>query len=149
MRIGEVARLADVNVQTLRYYERRGLLAPPPRTPGGYRIYPTETVTLVRFIKALQVLGFTLCETADILRLRETLDPLDARLIAAQARDGVRARMDRLKTIDTALTHLLASADSADAPTRTLDARLIETVGRLRSPAVAEQIPPAPPPSAR
>ena len=74
MRIGEVARLADVNVQTLRYYERRGLLAPPPRTPGGYRIYPTETVTLVRFIKALQVLGFSLVFAGRTLDLRATAD---------------------------------------------------------------------------
>jgi DNA-binding transcriptional MerR regulator len=67
LRTGEVAERAGVNVQTLRYYERRGLIAEPDRTLGGHRTYPPETVTLVGVIKAAQRLGFTLDEVADLL----------------------------------------------------------------------------------
>jgi DNA-binding transcriptional MerR regulator len=68
LRSGEVAERAGVNVQTLRYYERRGLIAEPDRTLGGHRTYPPDTVTLLGVIKAAQRLGFTLDEVADLLR---------------------------------------------------------------------------------
>jgi DNA-binding transcriptional MerR regulator len=67
LRSGQVAAAAGVNVQTLRYYERRGLLARPGRTLGGHRVYPLQTVTLLRIIKAAQRLGFTLDEVADLI----------------------------------------------------------------------------------
>ena len=68
MRSGEVAHAAGVNQQTLRYYERRGLLAEPMRTPGGHRLYPAEAVTVIRVIKAAQGLGFSLGEVAELLQ---------------------------------------------------------------------------------
>jgi DNA-binding transcriptional MerR regulator len=67
LRTSEVARAAGVNQQTLRYYERRGLIAEPTRSPGGHRLYPQEAVTVVRIIKAAQRLGFTLDEVTDLL----------------------------------------------------------------------------------
>jgi MerR family mercuric resistance operon transcriptional regulator len=67
LRSGQVARAAGVNLQTLRYYERRGLLAEPQRSLGGHRLYPAEAVTVLRVIKAAQRLGFTLDEVADLL----------------------------------------------------------------------------------
>ncbi|MFI6169123.1 MerR family transcriptional regulator [Nocardia sp. NPDC051052] len=67
LRTGELAAAAGVNVQTLRYYERRGLLAEPDRSLGGHRRYPEDTVTVLRVIKAAQRLGFTLEEVADLL----------------------------------------------------------------------------------
>ena len=67
LRSGQVAAAAGVNRQTLRYYERRGLLAKPDRSLGGHRLYPSETVTVLRVIKAAQRLGFTLDEVADLL----------------------------------------------------------------------------------
>ena len=67
LRSGEVAEAAGVNLQTLRYYERRGLLAEPDRTLGGHRLYPPATVTILRVIKTAQRLGFTLEEVADLL----------------------------------------------------------------------------------
>jgi len=60
MRIGEVARRAGVNVETLRYYERRGLLDEPPRGINGHREYDEETVRFVKAVKEAQRLGFTL-----------------------------------------------------------------------------------------
>lgn len=67
LRIGQLAGAAGVKVQTLRYYERRGLLDEPDRTPGGHRLYPPETVTVIRVIKAAQRLGFSLGEVAELL----------------------------------------------------------------------------------
>ena len=67
LRSGQLADAAGVNLQTLRYYERRGLLTSPQRSPGGHRLYPSESVTLLRVIKTAQRLGFTLTEVADLL----------------------------------------------------------------------------------
>ena len=70
MTIGKVARQAGVNLQTVRYYERRRLLAPARRSESGYRLYAPESVRVIRFIKNAQALGFTLEEAAKLLRLR-------------------------------------------------------------------------------
>lgn len=67
LRTAKVAELASVNPQTLRYYQRRGLVPEPVRSPGGHRAYPPETVTLLQVIKAAQRLGFTLNEVAELL----------------------------------------------------------------------------------
>lgn len=67
LRSGRVADLAGVTVETLRYYERRGIIAEPARSLGGHRLYPDQTVTTLRVIKAAQRLGFTLDEVAELL----------------------------------------------------------------------------------
>jgi MerR family mercuric resistance operon transcriptional regulator len=67
LRSSQVAAAAGVNLQTLRYYERRGLLAEPDRSLGGHRLYPEQAVTVLKVIKAAQRLGFTLDEVADLL----------------------------------------------------------------------------------
>jgi Hg(II)-responsive transcriptional regulator len=69
MRIGEVARRAAVNIQTLRYYERRGLLRAPARLQSGYRAYDDDAVAVVRFIRHAQELGFTLADIDELLHL--------------------------------------------------------------------------------
>jgi MerR family transcriptional regulator, copper efflux regulator len=69
LRIGKLARLANVNVQTLRFYEREGLLSKPRRRLSGYREYPPEAVGLVRLIKRIQALGFSLKEIKVVLAL--------------------------------------------------------------------------------
>ena len=68
--IGKLAQRAQVNTQTIRYYERRGLLPDPERTVSNYRVYSTDTVLRVRFIKRAQDLGFTLSEIKELLELR-------------------------------------------------------------------------------
>lgn len=68
--IGQVASAADVNIQTIRYYERRGLFASPRRTPSGYRQYAEDAVSRLRFIKHAQELGFSLKEIQELLGLR-------------------------------------------------------------------------------
>lgn len=73
LQIGKVARLADVGVETIRYYEREGLIAEPPRKESGYRQYPEETVNRIRFIRRAKELGFSLKEIGELLSLR--MDP--------------------------------------------------------------------------
>jgi len=70
--IGKLATEAGVPIQTVRFYERRGLIADPPRTPSGYREYPVETVRRLRFIRRAKKLGFSLREIEELLALRMT-----------------------------------------------------------------------------
>jgi len=70
--IGELARRAHVNIETIRYYERRGLLPEPPRNKSGHRLYPSEALKRTDFIKRCQTIGFSLNEIAEILALRIT-----------------------------------------------------------------------------
>ncbi len=100
MQTGEVAARAGVNIQTLRYYERRGLLGRPPRTSSGYRRYSDETVRIVRFVKRAQELGFTLDEAEQLLRLRH---------VTVSRRPSVRAlAVAKLADIDTRIAQLTA-----------------------------------------
>lgn len=71
--IGQVAKAANVNVETIRYYQRRGLLPEPVKPLGGHRRYSNEDVTRLKFIKRAQVLGFTLEEIENLLRLEEAI----------------------------------------------------------------------------
>ncbi len=70
LKIGEVARRTGVSVETVRYYEREGILDPPARRPSGYRAYPEEAVRRIRFVKRSQHLGFSLKAIAELLALR-------------------------------------------------------------------------------
>ncbi len=72
MTIGRLAKAVGVNIQTVRYYERRKLLTPTARKPSGYRLYGDDTLKRLRFIKNAQALGFTLHEIAELLNLRVT-----------------------------------------------------------------------------
>jgi DNA-binding transcriptional MerR regulator len=101
LRAGQVAAAAGVNLQTLRYYERRGLLAEPLRSPGGHRQYPAEAVTMLRIIKAAQRLGFTLSEVADLLEASGHRRGEDAALPARAAAKlaEVEARIADLQVV--------------------------------------------------
>ncbi|WP_433663875.1 MerR family transcriptional regulator [Nocardia sp. CA-128927] len=107
LRTGEVAAAAGVNVQTLRYYERRGLLAEPNRSLGGHRLYPERTVATLRIIKAAQRLGFTLEEIADLLEATRPHGRHDV---------GLHARaVTKLAQVDTELAELTAVRDTLRA----------------------------------
>lgn len=105
MLIGQVATAAAVNVQTLRYYERVGLLPRPARRASGYRTYPGDTVRRVRFIKRAQDLGFTLGEIADLLALRrQSVSACErAQTRAAATRDRIVEKMRDLERMRTGL----------------------------------------------
>src|SRR5713226_8911199 len=68
--IGHLAKQAGVNLETVRYYERRGLLLRPPRSASGYRLFPAEAARRLRFIRRAQELGFSLAEIGELLSLR-------------------------------------------------------------------------------
>ncbi|MGW6935551.1 MerR family transcriptional regulator [Lentzea sp. NPDC054927] len=110
LRTGQVAEAAGVNIQTLRYYERRGLLAEPERSLGGHRMYPAEAVTTLRVIKAAQRLGFTLEEVADLLdagRHRHGAADFGLQSRARAKLEEVEARISDLNTIRTSLLDAL------------------------------------------
>jgi DNA-binding transcriptional MerR regulator len=88
-----------VNPQTLRYYERRGLLAEPGRTLGGHRLYPAETVTTLRVIKAAQRLGFTLDEVAELLEMGTHTQSTGLATRAEQKLTEVEAKIADLEII--------------------------------------------------
>lgn len=110
LRAGEVAARSGVHRETLRYYERRGLIPPPPRRISGYRAYPAETVERVRLIKWAQGLGFTLREIVELSRI-----PRDhVRGRAQHVRSRVAAKIDeidkRISRLVTVKRELLAIA---------------------------------------
>lgn len=109
--IGELAREAGVNVQTVRYYERRGLLEEPPRRASGYREYPESDVARLGFIRRAQALGFTLTEIDDLLSLR--VDPrttsADVHRRVEEKLADVEAKLADLRRIRGALRELAAS----------------------------------------
>ncbi len=110
---GEAADRADVNVQTVRYYERRGLIPEPPRTSGGFRQYRPNHVARIRFIKRAQELGFTLDEAGELLDLRATpdADRADVRAVAQEKRDEIEQKIADLQRMQTTLNHLIAACE--------------------------------------
>lgn len=110
---GEVAEQADVNVQTVRYYERRELIPEPPRSSGGFRQYSPEHVARIRFIKRAQDLGFTLEEVRELLQLRVTSDAdrADVRAVAEDKIDEVEAKIRDLQRIRDTLSHLVEACE--------------------------------------
>ncbi len=98
--IGQVAKRAGINLQTIRYYERQGILAPVHRTDAGYRMFSSESVRRIHFIKRAQELGFSLKEIKDLLSLR-----LDAHTTQADIRKRARAK---IADVEQKILHLQA-----------------------------------------
>jgi Hg(II)-responsive transcriptional regulator len=111
--IGQVAKSAHVNIEMIRYYERRGLISEPPRRKSGYRQYPPDTINRIRFVKRAQELGFSLKEIQDLLSLR--LDPLtpaiEVRNKAEEKVHDIEQRIADLQKMKHALSHLVAQCD--------------------------------------
>ncbi|MEU8816984.1 MerR family transcriptional regulator [Actinoplanes sp. NPDC048796] len=113
LRSGEVAERAGLNVQTLRYYERRGLLAEPARSNGGHRLYPDGTVALLRVIKAAQRLGFSLDEVAGLLDGGHRRPAPDLRQRAAGKMAEIDRRIAELAAVRATLAEVIeARCDS-------------------------------------
>jgi Hg(II)-responsive transcriptional regulator len=111
MQTGEVAARAGVNIQTLRYYERRGLLGRPPRTASGYRRYSEDAVRIVRFVKRAQELGFTLDEAEQLLRLRRVSSARQSsvRALATAKVADIESKMRQLAAMRAALQQMLSA----------------------------------------
>ena len=106
--IGAFAKAAGVNVETIRFYQRRGLLPQPPRPPGGIRRYQVADVARLRFVRSAQQLGFSLDEIAALLTLEDGMHCNEARKIGEQKLTDVRARLADLRRMETALSDLVA-----------------------------------------
>jgi DNA-binding transcriptional MerR regulator len=109
-RAGEVARAAGVNKETLRYYERRGLLGQPERSPGGHRLYDDAAVVTLRVIKAAQRLGFTLEEVADLLEVGKKRGRDEG--LQVRAREKLVEVEQRLADLGTIRDNLIAALDA-------------------------------------
>jgi Hg(II)-responsive transcriptional regulator len=131
MRSGELAGRAGVNAETLRYYERRGLLADPPRTPGGYRDYPASALDLLRFIKRAQQLGFTLHEVEELVQLGDGgPDSCDAARVLAEAHKAdLERRIADLERMRDSLGELIETCDRPRADRACL---LLDALGAAR-----------------
>ena len=116
--IGKVAHHGGVKVQTIRYYERRGLLPKPARTAAGYRMYSDDAVRRLRFIRQAQALGFSLSEIEELLslRMRPGTTCGDIRQRARQKITAVNRKIDELQRIKDALSKL-ARACHGEGPT--------------------------------
>lgn len=127
--IGHLARAADVNVETVRYYQRVGLVNEPSKPLSGYRVYPPETVDRIKFIKRAQALGFSLKEITELLGLGEG-HCADVRVRAEEKRDHIDKQIKDLiklrKTLDTLINTCQSSDDSIHCP-------IVETLAGKRS----------------
>src|SRR5262245_51771528 len=108
--IGEVAAQARVHVETLRYYERRGLIEKPPRSASNYRLYPEEAVRRVRFIKRAQELGFSLKDIKELFSLRAAPEAEcgDIRVHAEAKIKDIDEKLGSLMAMKRALSKLVA-----------------------------------------
>jgi MerR family copper efflux transcriptional regulator len=106
--IGQFAEAAGVGVETIRFYERKGLLAAPPRPDSGYRQYPTASVRRVHFIRRAKALGFTLKEIGELLALKVERDTScqDVRILAQAKIVDIEAKLSELQRMKAALHHL-------------------------------------------
>ncbi len=111
MTIGTVARHAGVGVETIRFYEKKGLIARPRKPLNGFRDYPADTVTRIRFIRQAQAFGFSLAEIAELLSLRA--DPrancADVRARAAVKLDEVKRKIQGLERMAEVIERLVAA----------------------------------------
>ena len=110
--IGRLADEAGVNVETIRYYQRRGLMAEPDKPTGGHRRYDPDAIKRVRFIKRAQVLGFTLDEVGSLLELDEAHACADTRDLAANKLQVIEGKLADLKAMRKALSALLLQCDA-------------------------------------
>ncbi len=114
----KLAQAAGVNAETLRYYERRGLLPEPPRRESGYRMYPVDSVDRLVFIKRAQELGFTLDEIQQLLDLRFDADATaaDVRNQAQVKIEQIESKLVALQQMHDSLLHLIEQCHG-DGPT--------------------------------
>ncbi|PKL10104.1 MAG: MerR family transcriptional regulator [Spirochaetae bacterium HGW-Spirochaetae-7] len=116
--ISMVAEVSGVGVETIRYYQRRGLLREPPRIDGSIRRYGTSDIDRLRFIKAAKRLSFSLDEIAQLLRLEDGLHCDEAASIATARLEDVRSRLSDLQKIEQSLTGLLNACGARTATIR-------------------------------
>ena len=130
MTIGQLATAAEVNVETVRYYQRRNLLARPERPSGGIGRYDSSALTRLRFIKRSQSLGFSLDDVQTLLSLDDGRHCTAAKAIGEHKLEDVRQRIQTLQALETALQQLVTQCSTAK---RKVSCPLIEALMRSDS----------------
>lgn len=110
--IGYLAKATNVHVETIRYYQRRGLVGEPSKPPGGIRRYDEADAGRLRFIKQAQALGFSLNEIADLLALEDGRHCREAERLGAEKLAVVRERIAQLRSVEKALTKMVGQCRS-------------------------------------
>jgi len=132
--IGKLAALADTSTDTLRYYEREGLIKPADRTESGYRLYDKESARRIHFIKQAQHCGFTLTEIRDllVLRSRDAACCGDVRNRAIEKKLQLEHKIKAMKSMSKAFDHLIADCANEARPVGecTILAALEQVTGR-------------------
>lgn len=125
--ISRLARQSGVNLETVRYYERQGLLPKPPRTASGYRLFPSESVRRLRFIKRAQQLGFSLNEIRELLSLR--MRPGTKRAdIRARAEAKIADIEEKIRALDAMKKTLRTLAEKCDGCGPLTDCPILESL---------------------
>ena len=117
-KIGELSKLTGCNIETLRYYEREGLLPPPPRGNNGYRYYPRDSVSRVNFILHAKGLGFSLTDIAELLSIQVDKDSAtcgDVKVIAEHKLATIARKIRELEKMYQALEKVAAACDGSSA----------------------------------
>lgn len=116
--IGQVARLAAVSADTLRYYEKEGLVAPARKSAAGYRLYTADAVRRLRFIRHAQDCGFSLAEVRELLTLRASGNACctDVKSVAVHKKLLIEAKIRTLQAMSRALSELIARCDGGQLP---------------------------------
>ena len=114
--IGQVAAGASVHVETIRYYQRLGLIGEPPRPPGGIRHYGAATVARLCFIKRAQQLGFSLDEVQSLLALEDGQSCRETRALAEAKLAVIEARLTDLRRMQKSLRTMIAECASGKLP---------------------------------
>ena len=114
--IGALALATGIGIETIRFYERKGLLPKPPRTPAGYRQYPGDTVDRVKFIRRAQGLGFALREVSELLDLRvdevAACGPVEVQ--AREKLEQVAGKIEALQRMEAALRRLVEACEARE-----------------------------------
>ncbi|MGE4107350.1 MAG: heavy metal-responsive transcriptional regulator [Bacteriovoracia bacterium] len=112
--IGQLAKMAHVNVQTIRFYERRGILRPTTRQDSGYRVYDTESLKRLHFIRQAKDLGFSLKEIQSLLNLRvRSVGRCDqVRAKAEHKLKDIQQKIAHLKTLERTLKRLISDCEN-------------------------------------
>lgn len=116
--VGKVAKLAAVSADTVRFYEKEGLLAPARKSAAGYRLYAGDTVRRLHFIKHAQDCGFSLAEVRELLTLRAAEDACctDVRSVAVHKKLLIENKIRTLQAMSQALSELIARCDGGQLP---------------------------------
>lgn len=116
--IGALSKQTGVNIETIRFYERIGVLSPPARSPGGYRLYGPDHLKRLTFVRRARQLGFTLEEVRALLRLAEDSEHTcaEAREMASVHVQDVRAKIRDLKKLEKVLRDMIAKCADGTLP---------------------------------